>query len=109
MMSMSSFGVAMPRLLFFLKAMKYKHSLNKFHGVDRAVSTACLIFNHLQHTGTAKTFEHFGGIVSVARLRQRQSKAEIATDINRQRHQVFVAAAYLTKWLFLARHVVKYT
>lgn len=89
--------------------MKHKHSLNKFHGVYRAVSTVCVIFNHLQHTATAKTFEHFDSIVSVARLRQRQSKAEKAPDIHRQRHQVFVAAAYPKKRLFLAWHVLEYT
>ena len=75
MMSMSSFGVAMPRLLF-LKAVKDRHSLGKLHGVHGTVSAAHIVFHHRQHPGTAKALEHFGRVMHVTRLRQRQCIAK---------------------------------
>lgn len=74
---MSSFGVAMPRLL---------------------------IFHHFKHTCTTKAFEHFGRIVLVARLRQRQSEAKKPPNVGRQGHQVFVAAPYPFKRFLVCGH-----
>ncbi len=83
---MSTFGVAVPLLLFFWKQCRTKHCFRKFHRVDRPVRAANIAFDHLQHAGTTEALEHLGRIVLVTHLRQRQRVTETPAHVERQRH-----------------------
>ena len=53
MRSISCFGVWMPCSCFgFLKGMKNKNNFRKSNSMNGSVSTAVVIVNNFQHTGT---------------------------------------------------------
>ena len=70
MTSMSTFGVAIPLLLFFLEAMQDEHRFGKLDRVDRAVRTASIVFYDLKHAGTSEALERLCGVVLIADLCQ---------------------------------------
>ena len=91
-------------LAFLLEAVKDKHCFGELDGIHGTVGAANIVFHHLKHPGTAKALEHFGCIVLVTRLCQRQSEAEKPPNVRRQGHQVFVAATNPFKGLFVCGH-----
>ena len=88
-------------LAFFLEAVKDKHCLSKLDGVHGPVSATNIVLHNFKHPCTTKALEHFGGIMLVACLCQRQSKAKQSPNLSRQGHQVFVAATDPFKRLFV--------
>lgn len=105
-MSMSSFGVAIPLLLFFWKQLQDEHGFLELHGVDGAMRTACIVFDHFQDAGAAEALEHFSRVVPITALREVQGVTEKLTHVGRKRHQIFLAAPDPDEWFFfLVGHV----
>lgn len=91
-MSISSFGVAIPRLLFFLEAVQDEHGFLVLHGVDSTIGAAHIILDDLKYARTPEALEHLRCVVLVASLSKGQCVTEEPTHVSRQSHQVFVTA-----------------
>lgn len=92
MMSMSAFGVAMPRLLFILETVQNKHGLRELHRVDGAIGAAGIALDDLQNACAAEALERLRRLVLLAALREVQGVAEKLAHLDGQRHQVLLAA-----------------
>ncbi|AIR00337.1 hypothetical protein ABW11_18920 [Pluralibacter gergoviae] len=57
--------------------------IGKFYGIDSAIGAAEKLFNHLQHSGATKTFQHFALRMFTARLSEIQGIAEYILHIIR--------------------------
>lgn len=101
---MSSFGVAIPLLLFFLEAVQDEHRFLELHGIDRAVGATCVVLDDFQDAGTAEALEHFRRIVPVAVLGEVQGMPEELAHAGRKRHQVLLAAPDPDERFFLFGH-----
>ena len=109
MISMSSFGVAIPCLLFFLETMQDEHCFLELHGVDRTIRAAGIVFDDFQHTGTAEALHHFRCVVSVHALGEIQGMTKEPAHLHRRRHQILLAATQPDEQLFVGAHDRKYT
>jgi hypothetical protein len=94
---MSSLGVAMPLLLFFLKAVRDEYCLLELDRVDRSVCTALLVFNNFQHTSTVKAFKYLDGLMLSATLGNVHRVAEKLDHFQGERHQILFGASYPLK------------
>ncbi len=56
MISISFLGRRDSALALLLEAVQHKHGFFELNGVDGAVGSTRIVFDHLQHTGTAKPF-----------------------------------------------------
>lgn len=88
-MFMSTFGVAIPLLLFFWKQCRTNTASANF-----TVQTARYVPPASSSTtsSTAEALEHLRRIILVAHLCQRQRVAEASAHVGRQRHQILVTA-----------------
>ena len=109
MISMSSFGVAIPCLHFFLETMQYEHCFLELHGVDRAIHAASIIFDSFQHAGTAEALQHLRCVVSISALGEIQGMPEELPHFRRKRHQILLAATQPDEQLFVGAHDREYT
>ena len=85
---MSAFGVAVPRLDFFLKSVQHQDATCDLDGVDCPIRIAIVILDDLQDAGRSKTVERLSLVVFSARLRKVKSVAENIDDLLGQRLQV---------------------
>ncbi len=109
MISMSSFGVAIPCLLFFSEAMQNENCFLELHGVDRTIRAAGIVFDDFQHAGTAEAFHHLCCVVSVPALGEIQDMTEEPAHFLRKRHQILLAATLPDEQLFVEAHNREYT
>ena len=92
MISRSSFWCGDPALALLLEAVQDEHRFLKLHRVDRAVRATRVVFDHFQDTNAAEALEHLRRVVPITMLGEVQGVTEELPHLNRQRHQVFLAA-----------------
>ncbi len=74
--------------------MQHVDRIGKLDGINRTKSATFAVFHHLQHTCTAKPFEHFRLLMLLASLSEMQSKAKSINHVLRKRLQIFLGRAH---------------
>lgn len=84
--------------------MKNAHGFGEFHYIDGTICAGRIVCHHLKYASAADAFERFGGIGADAALREVQGVAEELSCLDRQRHQVSLAASDPNKRFFGGGH-----
>lgn len=71
-----SFGVAIPLLLFFMKAVQDERGVLELHGIDRAIRAPSVILDDLQDPGAAEALERLRRAMLHTPLREIQRMTE---------------------------------
>ena len=101
-----SLGRSYAAFAFLLEAVQDKHRFLELDCVDGPIGSVDIVFDHLQHSGSSKPLQCFGGAVLLAVLGEVQSVAEELSHTNGKAHQVFLAASDPEKRSFGGVHLM---
>jgi len=104
MMLMCALGGGNAGCALFLEAVQHEYGLGEADGVDRTVSSGCVILHHFQHSCAAEARQWFGGWVTLPQLRQSKRVTKLPAHLFRQGHQFLVTVARPAQWFSHADH-----